>query len=119
MNEKNILEITSEDLAFVDDNGGRQLVVFAECYQRYADQWSDPVRVKRFKEGNASMSDDELEASIKFLRAVKEIGGRDFSVPMIAFYTEPLIEFTFLNKDEYDKIVYAVRKAGWRLRDWA
>jgi hypothetical protein len=119
MDEKNIFEITSEGLTYMDETGKWQFIDFAGCYQRYADQWSDPVYLKGFKEVNSTRSDEELEASIKFLRTVKEIGGRDFSIPFIALYTDPRTEFYFSSRDEYDKVVYLVRKAGWRLMDWA
>jgi len=119
MNEKNVIELTSKGLAYMDENGERRFIGFAVCYQRYVNEWSDPVKLKRFKEANPGRSDDELEASINYMRTVKEIGGRDFTIPGIAFYTDPLTEFNFLSRDEYDKVVYFVRKAGWRLRDWA
>ncbi|MEO8609527.1 MAG: hypothetical protein ABI690_16670 [Chloroflexota bacterium] len=119
MNEKNIIEITSEGLTYMDENGERQFIDFAACYQRYADQWSEPVYLKKFKEANPTRSDEELEASIEWMRKHKEVGGRDFTVPFIEFYTDPPTKFYFASRDEYDKVVYLVRKAKWRLFDWA
>lgn len=119
MNEKNIIEITSEGLTYLDENGERQFIDFADCYQRYLDRWNDPVHLKRFKEGNPTRSDEELEASLKRIRAYKEVGGRDFSVPYIEFYTEPPTRFYFSNLDEFYKVQYLLKKAGWRTFDRA
>jgi hypothetical protein len=119
MDEKNIIEITSEGLTYVDENGERQFIDFAVCYQRYLDKWNDPTHVKRFKAANSTNSEAELEASLKRIRAHKEIGRRDFSVPYIEFYTEPPTRFYFSNRDEFYKVRYLVTKAGWKTFDWA
>jgi hypothetical protein len=119
MDEKNIIEITSEGLAYMDENGERQFIDFVLCYQKYVDQWNDPVNLKAFKEANPTTSNDELEASIEWMKTHKEIGGRDYTVPLVVFYTEPLTEFYFSSQDEHEKVVYLVKKAGWKLRDMA
>jgi hypothetical protein len=117
MDEKNIIEITSEGLLYLDEHKQKQFIDFAARYQRYLDNWNDPDHIKRFKEINQFFSDEELENSLKGIREYKEIGGRDFTVPLISFHTDPLIEFRFSSRDEYDKIVYFVRKTGLKLRD--
>jgi hypothetical protein len=119
MDEKNIMEITSEQLTYLDENGERQFINFAVCYQKYLDKWNDPTNVKRFKEVNLTRSDGELEASLERIKARKEVGGRDFSVPYIEFYTEPPTRFYFSNLDEFHKVEDLIRKAGWRIFDRA
>lgn len=119
MDEKNIIEITSERLLYLNETGERHFIYFADCYQRYLDRWNDRDYVKRFKEGNPAINDAELEASLKRIRERKEVGGRDFSVPYIEFYTEPPTRFYFSNPDEFYKVEGLIRKARWKTFDRA
>lgn len=117
MDEKAILELTSEGLAYVDENANRQFIDFEVCNLRYVEQWKDPVRRSRFNEINSGRTEQELEAVINRLKASKEIGSRDVTTTSIAFHTDPPAHFTFSNREEYDRIVYLIRKAGWHLFD--
>jgi hypothetical protein len=119
MNEKNIIEITSEGLLYLNENEETQFINFEDCYQRYLDRWNDPDNVRRFREGNPTRSDEELDASLERIRAKKEVGWRDFSVPYIRFYTEPPIRFDFSDITEFHSVEGLVRKAGWRTFDGA
>jgi ribosomal protein L24E len=85
MNEKNIVEITSEGLMYLNEDGETQFINFADCYQRYLDRLNDPDHVRWFKTINHIFSDEELDASLEGIRAKKEVGWRDFSVPYILF----------------------------------
>ena len=117
MNEANIIEITSEGLTYLNETDEKRFIDFADCYQRYLDRWNDPNNVKRFKEGNPSCSDEELEASLETIRSLKEVGWRRFSVPCVEFYTEPPIRFDFSNRAEFDNVVGPIRKLGWKTFD--
>lgn len=119
MNEKNIIEISSEGLLYLNEVGEKQFINFAGCYQRYLDQWNDPDNVRRFKEANPAFKDEQLDASLETIRKKKEVGWRDFSSLYIEFYTEPPIRFDFSNLDEFHRVEGLVRKAGWRTFDGA
>lgn len=119
MNEKNIIEITSEGLLYLNEDEEKQFIDFAGCYQRYLDRLNDPDNERRFREGNPAFNDEELDASLKRIKAKKEVGWRDFSLLYIEFYTEPPIRFDFSNLDEFHRVKGLVRKAGWRTFDGA
>ena len=117
MNEKNIIEVTSDGLSYLDETGTERFIDFADCYQRHLDDWNDPDRVKRFKEANPKFSDAQLEASLKLIRSKKDIGVRNISVPCIVFFTEPPTQFTFSNRAEFDRVHTPIWRAGWRTFD--
>jgi hypothetical protein len=119
MTEKNIIEITSEGLWYVNENEETQFINFENCYQRYLDRWNNPDHVGRFKEVNPGRSDEELNASLERIRARKEVGRRDYSVPYISFYTDPSIRFDFSDYTEFRRVEDLVQKAGWRTFDAA
>src|SRR5689334_17759805 len=100
MDEKNIIEITSEGLTYMDENGENQFIDFAVCWQHYLNTWNDPIKLQQFKEVNPSSTDEKLEENIKWMRTLKEIGGRDFAIPYIQFYTEPPTRFIFTSRLE-------------------
>jgi len=119
MSEKNIIEVNDEGILYLDEHGQKQFINFAACYQRYLDKWNDPDHIKGFKEINQFFSDEELEKALQVMREYREIGGRDFTVPYIEFYTDPPTRFTFSNSDEFRKVQYLARKAGWETFDRA
>lgn len=119
MHSENIIEVTSEGIRYLDENREEQFIDFAECYQRYLDGLNDPEHIKGFKEANPTRSDEELEANLNYCRSLKKVADRDFTVPYIEFYTQPRIRFNFPNRDEYDEVIWGIRKAGWRTYDMA
>lgn len=118
MDETNIVEITSEGLTYVDEHEDSQYIEFAACYQRYTDGLCDPNTLKRYKEANPDRGEEWLKDRIEWMKTLKEIGYRDFTIPYIQLHTDPPTRFRFSSQEAYGKVLTLItKKAGWRLRD--
>jgi hypothetical protein len=101
---KEITNVTSEGLTYIDDEGNPRFIDFETCLQNYMVRWE--------KDGIT----DEAKA---FWRKVKNVGIR-FSFrepPLIVFYTEPRVYFEFPTKADFYKVLSMIKRAGWRTND--
>ena len=110
MDETNIVELTTDGLRYLDDNGKESYIDFAACYQWYLDEWNDPENVRRYKELNSMFTDEELEKHLEVIRAIKEVGKRNFTVPYIEFYSDPPTRFDFSTQNEFYQVEGFIRK---------
>ena len=101
---KEITNVTSEGLTYIDDEGSSQFIEFETCLQNYMARWE--------KDGVT----DETKA---FWRKRKHVGVR-FSFrepPAIVFYIEPQVAFEFPVKADFYEVLSMIKGAGWRTND--
>src|SRR5262245_26288824 len=103
MNGKQILDIKADGLTYVDDEGNKQFINFAECFENYFHEATSPEYIERMKELNPQMQWDKegVENYIEKRRRWREIADRCIlgkpwaDGPYIEFHTEPPIRFDF------------------------
>jgi hypothetical protein len=119
MDETNIIAITDAGIRCRDEDGGEHFIAFTACYQRFVDRLYDPENVRAFRELNRIATDEELEAALARIRSGRKVADRDVFAPYLSFYTDPPARFDFTTRAELDKVLYAIRQAGWRTFDKA
>jgi hypothetical protein len=104
---KEITNISSEGITYLDEEGNSQFFDFETCSQNY---------VMRMEKIRGSGFTDEDRA---FWRKGKFVGVRlTFrQAPAIEFYTEPRIYFEFPTSDDVWKVASRIKEAGWRSSD--
>lgn len=119
MDGKNIREVTSKGISYIDDAGQEQFIDFEACYQNYLKRFDDPEYIERFRQ-MSKLGDKELKDSIRRLKEWRQIGARTVlgppweDGPYIEFHTEPPIRFQFETREGmFDLIIHTARKAGW------
>src|SRR5262249_44220375 len=125
MNGKQILEIQADGLTYVDDEGNKQFINFAECFENYFHEATSPEYIEGMKELNPHMQWDEegIKNYIEETYQWKRVGDRCIlgkplaDGPFIEFYTEPPIRFNFDTVEEFHEILYRIKRFGWRTFD--
>ncbi len=104
---KEITNVTSDGVHYIDEAGNPQFIDFVTCLQNY---------IKRLEKSHGSDITDEDRA---FWQEAKYVGVRVTfrEPPIIEFYTEPRIYFEFPIKDDLYKVASMIKKAGWRTND--
>lgn len=113
MDETNIIAITDAGIRYRDANGDERFIDYAACYQRFVDRLYDPAHVHQFRELNHLTTDEQIEAALARIRSGRKIADRDVFAPYLSFYTDPPVRFDFTTRAELDKVLYAIRQAGW------
>jgi len=102
-----ITNITPDGIHYIDEAGNQQFIAFETCYQN------------NLAEVEKRWGSDYTDENKAFWQKSKYVGVR-FALsdpPSVMFYTEPLTEFEFSAREELDKVLMAVKKAGWRTND--
>jgi hypothetical protein len=116
--------ITPEGLFYLDDEGKEQFIDFEECFQREFARFTDPHHLKKFREINPSMTDEQLQEDFEWRKTWKKIANRNFdpidALPYIEFYTDPPIRFEFATVDAFHRMRFFIEKnTHWRTADLA
>ena len=100
---KEIVEVTTIGINYVDENGNRRFIDFEVCYQNFL--------ANRQKNMGPQYSDELKQLD----RTYRSVGYRKFSAipPYIEFYTAPPTRFEFPIRGRFEEITYRIRKAGW------
>ncbi len=126
MDSKLIQNITESRLTYLDENGEENFIDFALCYKNYLKRYLSPENLAEIKNNK---TDEELEKYIERRKAWREIAVRNIlgarvesqawrsSVPYIEFYTDPPTLFEFTEQEDFQKIRWAIEKAGWKTFD--
>ncbi len=103
---KKVESIFDEGLEYIDDSGNKQWIDFNACYNEYLRQ----------REALGELYTAERREIDKKWR---RIGNRDLSAspPFIEFFTQPVTRFNFDSDDEFHKVRFQIKKAGWRTFD--
>ena len=104
---KEITNITSDGINYVDEEGNQQFIDFQSCHQNNL--------MDREKRLGGKYTDEERE----FWQRAKYVGVR-FALsdpPTIEFYTVSRIRFEFPTKDRLYEVLVGIKKAGWRTND--
>lgn len=104
---KQITQITLEGVHYLDEDGNSQFIEFAICQQN---------NIENIKNSMGSRWTEEREA---FHLEAKYVGVR-FALsdpPALEFYTAPRIYFEFPTRESLSKVLYDIKKAGWRTND--
>lgn len=102
---KEIIEITSNGIGYVDEDGNAHFVDFEICYRNF---------LKNRQKQMEPRYDDELK---RLDREWKSVGYRRISGPYIEFFTIPPTRFDFSSVGKFSEIAHKVRKAGWATID--
>lgn len=104
---KEIVNVTSNGVNYLDEEGKQKFIDFETCSQNY---------VMRMKKSQGSSFTDE---DIAFWQRGKFVGVRGTfrQPPAIEFYTEPRIYFEFPTVNDVWKVVSRIKEAGWRTND--
>jgi hypothetical protein len=118
MDGKQIKEITPEGISYLDDEGSERFIDFAECFENFKGEIITPEYWERYKKLN-HLSDKHWDEYLAGLERWKRVGQRNYSAhpPFIQFFTRPMIMFEFENKNDFDKVIYLLRKAKWQTID--
>lgn len=117
-----IKQVTVDGLTYVNDAGEEAFIDFALCFQNWLEPQLTPEALKKFKELNY-MTDEQVENFVARMRNETVVGGRDIGgypegkLPRITFYATPSIAFEFPTTDEFHRVRYWIKKAGWRTYD--
>jgi len=104
---KEITNITSDGINYVDEEGNQQFIDFESCSQNY---------VMRMEKIRGSSFTDEDRA---FWQRGKFVGLRVTfrQPPALELYTEPRIYFEFPTSDDVWKVASMIKKVGWKTND--
>ncbi|MCQ3930886.1 MAG: hypothetical protein DPW16_10550 [Chloroflexi bacterium] len=92
MDGKNIREVTSKGVSYIDDDGQEQFIDFETCYQNYLKSFEDHEYIENIRQ--QSKDDAELQKWLERRKAWREVGVRNIlqppwaDGPYIEFYTE-------------------------------
>ena len=106
-----IQRVTKEGLFYLDEAGQEAFINFKACYERRLAKFMEPENLKKFREANPGMTDEELEGSIQRRKRWKDVADRNSiggepmgSAPYIEFYTDPPIRFVFETKEKFNEL---------------
>ena len=104
---REITKITPDGVHYIDDEDNSQFIDFATCQQ------NNIMNLKK------SMGSRWTEKDEDFYQRAKYVGVRYAlsDPPHLAFYTKQLIMFEFPTRESLGKVLYGVKKAGWRTND--
>ncbi|MEO8609217.1 MAG: hypothetical protein ABI690_15105 [Chloroflexota bacterium] len=117
MDSKQIQEITTQGIIYINDEGNKQFIDFTECLNTYL-KWelSAPVTTPRRVEA-ARMS--KRVGEINYLGDIElsTTGTDDDSPPYVIFYDDQLTRFEFSDQDECAEFHQKMMDIGWRVFD--
>lgn len=122
MNGQQIQKIEPAGLNYLDEVGKLGFIDFLVCHQNFVQRSTTPEALENVKEWN-HMNDDDLNDYVRGVHEWRVVAGRYFSSssdkdrPYIEFYTEPPIRFEFRSPQEFQRVIYLLKNAGWRTRD--
>ena len=129
LNAKQIREVTSEGIRYVDDQAGEQFIDFAECYQNYVKKRTSHEYWEEYKKWN-NLTDADWDRHVERIKNWREVGTRNIlgdyktvdgqtfiGLPYFQFYTDPRIRFEFEDKNEWSELQDTIIKARWRTFD--
>jgi hypothetical protein len=104
---KEITNITSEGIYYIDEEGNAQFIDFAICHQNYV------MSIQK------SMGSRFTEKDKEFYKTWKSVGVRHpfGTPPTIWFYSDPPVKFEFHTQETCLGILGRIKKAGWRTTD--
>jgi hypothetical protein len=129
LNAKQIRDVTSDGVRYVDDQGLEQFIDFAACYDRYVMLRTTPQYWERVKQLN-NYTDADWNGYVRRVKNWWEVGSRNilgdyknedgqtvFGFPYIEFHTDPPIRFVFEDKGEWHTVRNIIEAAKWRTFD--
>jgi hypothetical protein len=122
LNAKQIREVTSDGIRYVDDQGEERFIDFAVCYQNYVKKRTSPEYWETHKQVN-NLTDADWDRHVERVMKWKEIGRSQpleppwSDGPFVEFHTEPSTRFQCETIDEYVNLLSSIEKTRWKTFD--
>jgi hypothetical protein len=112
---KQIQEITTQGIIYIDNEGNKQLIDFTDCFNTFL-KWelSAPV-VTEWMAKAVRMSKQIGE--INYLGDIDDIGSEIFNPHYVMFYDDQLTRFEFSDQDECSEFHQRMMESGWSVFD--